>query len=363
LPTFKEKDAIYTYHFYHLLQRAKNIYLLYNSDSEGMDAGEKSRFITQLEVEKQDNHKLSFQTFNAEVPEIATQPIVIPKSESVLIRLKEIADKGFSPSSLTTYIRNPIQFYFQRILRISEIDEVEENIAVNTLGTIIHGVLEELYKPLIGKILIENDIATCLKKVDDEVVKQFKKEYKEGDIKKGRNLLAFEVAKRNVQNFLKLELESIKNGDEIQIIALESKLERILEHPSLPYPVKIAGNVDRIENRNGKIRIIDYKTGKVDKNDVILKTWQDLTKEIGNDKIIQILAYAFMYQPDCNGLEMEAGIISFKNLKSGFLPFNLKTEIGLEQDITPEIMESYLEEIVLLLNTIFNSELPFEENK
>jgi len=363
LPTFKEKDAIYTYHFYHLLQRAKNIYLLYNSDSEGMDAGEKSRFITQLEVEKQGNHKLSFQTFNAEVPEIATQPIVIPKSESVLIRLKEIAEKGFSPSSLTTYIRNPIQFYFQRILRISEIDEVEENIAVNTLGTIIHGVLEELYKPLIGKILIENDIDTCLKKVDDEVVKQFKKEYKEGDIKKGRNLLAFEVAKRNVQNFLKLELESIKNGDEIQIIALESKLERILEHPSLPYPVKIAGNVDRIENRNGKIRIIDYKTGKVDKNDVILKTWQDLTKEIGNDKIIQILAYAFMYQPDCNGLEMEAGIISFKNLKSGFLPFNLKTEIGLEQDITPEIMESYLEEIVLLLNTIFNSELPFEENK
>jgi ATP-dependent helicase/DNAse subunit B len=92
----------------------------------------------------------------------------------------------------------------------------------------------------------------------------------------------------------------------------------------LPFPVKIAGNVDRIENRDGKIRIIDYKTGKVDKNDVILKTWLDLTKDIGNDKIIQILAYAFMYQPDSKGLEMEAGIISFKNLKSGFLPFNFK---------------------------------------
>ena len=120
-----------------------------------------------------------------------------------------------------------------------------------------------------------------------EMLMKFKKEYKEGDIKKGRNLLAFEVAKRNVQNFLKLELESIKNGEQIQIIALESKLERVLEHPKLPFPVKIAGNVDRIENRDGKIRIIDYKTGKVDKNDVILKTWQDLTKEIGNDKIIK----------------------------------------------------------------------------
>ena len=39
LPTFKEKDAIYTYHFYHLLQRAKNIYLIYNTESEGLDAG------------------------------------------------------------------------------------------------------------------------------------------------------------------------------------------------------------------------------------------------------------------------------------------------------------------------------------
>jgi ATP-dependent helicase/DNAse subunit B len=66
-----------------------------------------------------------------------------------LLRLKEIAEKGFSPSALTTYIRNPIQFYFQRILRISEADEVEENIAVNTLGTIIHGTLEELYTNLL----------------------------------------------------------------------------------------------------------------------------------------------------------------------------------------------------------------------
>lgn len=292
---------------------------------------------------------------------MSAQPVIIPKSDSVLIRLKEIAEKGFSPSSLTTYIRNPIQFYFQRILRISEADEVEENIAANTLGTIIHGVLEELYKPLIGKILIENDIENCFKKVDEEVLKQFKLKYKEGEIKKGRNLLAFEVAKRNVQNFLKIEIESIIKGDQIQIIALESKLERVLEHPKLPFPVKIAGNVDRIENRDGKIRIIDYKTGKVDKNDVILKTWQDLTKDLGNDKIIQILAYAFMYQSDSKGLEMEAGIISFKNLKSGFLPFNFKSDNGLEQVITPEIMESYIEEIVVLLNEIFNSEIPFLE--
>ena len=361
LPTYKEKDAIYTYHFYHLLQRAKNIYLIYNSDSQGFDAGEKSRFITQLEVEKQPNHNLTFQYYNPDVPNIAHQPIVIPKTESVMLRLREIAEKGFSPSSLTTYIRNPIQFYFQRVLRISETDEVEENIAVNTLGTIIHGALEELYKPFIGRLLTIDDVNSCLAKIDDEVLNQFKLIYKEGEIKKGRNLLAFEVAKRNVLNFLKLELEAIENGDEIQIIALETKLEHILEHPNLPFSVKIGGNVDRIELRNGRVRIIDYKTGKVEKNNVVLKSWNGLTEDIKNDKIIQVLAYVFMYEQYANGREIQAGIISFKNLKAGFLPFKLFEDKDENPVVSTEIMENYLEQIVVLLKEILDVDVPFEE--
>jgi hypothetical protein len=349
-----------------LLQRAKNIYLIYNADSDGFDAGEKSRFITQLEVEKQPNHNLTFQYYNPDVPNIAHQPIVVPKTESVITRLREIAEKGFSPSSLTTYIRNPIQFYFQRVLRISETDEVEENVAANTLGTIIHGALEALYKPFIGRILTKADIESCFKKIDDEVSTQFKKEYKEGEIKKGRNLLAFEVAKRNVFNFLKLELESLENGDEVQIIALEQSFERTLEDARLPFPVLIKGNVDRIEYRakkgeNNKIRIIDYKTGKVEKGSVTLKDWNGLTEDIKNDKIIQILAYAFMYEEQAKGHEIEAGIISFKNLKTGFLPFNFKQDKEITDVISPEIMENYLEQIVVLLQEIFNMEMSFEE--
>jgi hypothetical protein len=361
LPTFKEKDAIYTYHFYHLLQRAKNIYLLYNTESEGLDAGEKSRFITQLEVEKQPQHNLSHEIYNAVLPETAYQPIVVAKSESVMIRLKEIAAKGFSPSSLTSYIRNPSDFYFQKILRIREVEEVEENIALNTLGTIIHETLEALYTPFIGKFLSENDILGCFKLLDAEVLKQFKLVYKEGEIKKGRNLLAFEVAKRNVSNFLKVELESIKNGDAIKILHLEKACERILEHPSLPFPIKIAGKVDRIEERNGLIRIIDYKTGKVEKTNVTLKSWRGLTDEIKNDKIIQVLAYAFMYENEANGKPIEAGIISFKNLKSGFLPFNFKEGKEEKTTIDAAIFNEYLEQMVLLLNEILDFTKTFEQ--
>ncbi|MNX57198.1 PD-(D/E)XK nuclease superfamily protein [compost metagenome] len=361
LPTFKEKDAIYTYHFYHLLQRATNIYLLYNTESEGLDAGEKSRFITQLEVEKQKNHTLSHEIYNAVLPETAYQPMIIPKSESVMVRLKEIAEKGFSPSALTSYIRNPIQFYFQKILRISEVEEVEENIALNTLGTIIHETLKVLYEPFIGKFISESDIENCFKLIDSEVLKQFKLVYKEGEIKKGRNLLAFEVAKRNVSNFLKVELESIKNGDAIKILALEETFERVLNHASLPFPVLIKGNVDRIEERNGTIRIIDYKTGKVEKANVSLKTWKGLTEDIKSDKIIQVLAYAFMYERYANGKPIEAGIISFKNLKAGFLPFNFKVEKEVFSIINSEVLDNYLEQMALLLREILEETVPFEE--
>lgn len=361
LPTFKEKDAIYTYHFYHLLQRAKNIYLLYNTESEGLDAGEKSRFITQLEVEKQDKHILTHEIYNAVLPEKAHQLMIIPKSELVMKRLKEIAEIGFSPSALTSYIRNPIQFYFQKILRIKEVEEVEENIALNTLGTIIHETLKALYEPFIGKFISEADILNCFKQIDFEVLKQFKVVYKEGEIKKGRNLLAFEVAKRNVFNFLKVELECVKNGDAIKILALEKKYLETLIHPDLPFPVKIGGSVDRIEERNGIIRIIDYKTGKVEKGNITLTTWNGLTDDIKNDKIIQVLAYAFMYEKLALDQPMEAGIISFKNLKAGFMPFNFKVGKEVNTIIDKETLKEYLEQIVILLREILDENIPFEE--
>jgi hypothetical protein len=361
LPTFKEKDAIYTYHFYHLLQRARNIYLLYNTESEGLDAGERSRFITQLEVEQQPLHELTQQIRNAFVPLIAYEPMVIPKSVKVMQRLGEIAKAGFSPSALTSYIRNPIEFYFKKILRIRELDEVEENIALNTLGTIIHGTLETLYTPFIGKFLEPSDIDSCFAKLDVEVLRRFREIYKEGEIRKGRNLLAFEVAKRNVSNFLKLEREEINNGHSIKIIALEKTYERELSNSSLPYPVLIKGNVDRIEERDGKIRIIDYKTGKVDKNDVVLKNWGGLTTESKTDKIIQLLSYAFMYGEEAHGKEIEVGIISFKNLQSGFLPFTFIEEGVATTVVSTEIFTDFKTELAALLCEILDPQIDFIE--
>lgn len=367
LPTYKEKDAIYSYHFYHLLHRAKNIYLLYNSDNEGIDAGEKSRFITQLEIEKQPKHILSHKIYNAVLPEKAYNAVQVPKSDLLMERLQEIAtEKGFSPSSLTSYIRNPIQFYFQRVLRINEMDEVEENIAVNTLGTIIHEVLEVLYYPYLNKYLSIKDIEEMLLKIDAITLEKFKLVYKEGEIKKGKNLLAFEVAKRNIYNFLQVEKNTVEAGEAVKIIALEEKIETLLEDERLPYPIKIAGNVDRIELRGNVIRIIDYKTGKVDGNALKINDFEALTSDIKNEKIIQLLCYALMFRnkPEYDSYPIEAGIISFKNMKAGFMPFGLGKGRGVipQTMITNEMLEAFKTEIISLILEILNQQKPLKES-
>ena len=108
--------------------------------------------------------------------------------------------------------------------------------------------------------------------------------------------MAFEVAKRNVINFLLLEKKMIQNGDSVTVLFLEKNFESILEDQRLPFPVKIKGNVDRIELRNNIIRIIDYKTGKVEQASLIIKDWDGITTNSKNDKIIQLLCYVFMVQ-------------------------------------------------------------------
>ncbi|WP_445713925.1 PD-(D/E)XK nuclease family protein [Flavobacterium sp.] len=364
LPTYKEKDAIYCYHFYHLLLRAKNVWLLYNTDNEGIDAGEKSRFITQLEIEKQPKHNITSTIYNAVLPEKAYEPVTIPKTDKILTRLHEIAtDKGFSPSSLTNYIRNPLQFYMQRILRINEADEVEENIAVNTLGTIIHNALEELYTPYLNHFLALHHIEAMEAKIEEVILKHFKEIYKEGEITKGKNLLAFEVAKRNVYNFLQLEKKDIEEGQAIKVLLLEASLSCEIEVQSLPFPIKIAGKVDRIEERNGAIRIIDYKTGKVDGNSLKVLDFTDLTSDIKNEKIIQLLCYALMFENHelKKNKEVSAGIVSFKNMKSGFLPFGLGKGKDAELVISNEIIEDFKSELEKLIVEIFNPEIPFKE--
>ena len=366
LPTYKEKDAVYAYHFYHLLQRAKNVYILYNTEVDALNGGEKSRFITQLEVEGV--HDIKHYSIAPEVPSIKKGLKSIKKTEDIMTRLKDISSKGFSPSSLTSYIRNPIDFYYQKILGINTFDDVEENVASNTLGTIIHNTLEDLYLPLIGKNLTIDNLSKMKTKIDDLVKQYFAKEFKDGDTTSGKNLIVFEITKRYISNFINTEIEFIRQGNNVEILALEKELKASINLPELGFPVCLKGTVDRIDKCNGILRIIDYKTGRVEQNKVEIVDWKDLITDYTKySKSFQILAYAYMMHievPFENSIE--AGIISFKNLKQGLLKFGKKDapkSRNKDNSITKDTLNLFSYELKKLICEICNPEIDFIEKE
>lgn len=367
LPTYKEKDAVYTYHFYRLLQRAKNIFILYNTEADVLTGGEKSRFITQLEIEG--IHKLSYHLITPKVPIINNSLNTIDKTPAVIESLKIIAQKGFSPSSLTNYIRNPIDFYYQKILNIREYDEAEETVAANTLGTVIHNTLEDFYSPLINTFLTVEAIKKMKLLIEKTVRSHFKEVYKEGDITKGKNLIIYEIAKRYVSNFLDLEISDIQKGNNIKILAVEADASAEIKIPELGFPVRVRGKIDRVDEYNGIIRIVDYKTGKVTQNEVEIVNWDEIASDYKKfSKSFQILTYAYMiHQSGSIKLPVEAGIISFKNLKSGFIKFSKKDKSGAyaKKDvlITDQTLNHFSIQLKNLILEICNPTIPFTEKE
>ena len=358
LPTYKEKDAIYTYHFYHLLQRAKNVHILYNTEPSGLNSGEKSRFITQLEIESPEHNQPKFKFFNPYVPAKKEQLKKIEKSPEVLEKLKTLAAHGFSPSALTTYIRNPLDFYKNYVLNIQDMEEVEETVAANTLGTVVHDTLEHFYKPFEKKQIVKEDLIKMKTQIEKQVKFEFEKTYKQAPINKGKNLIIFEIAKRYIFNFLERELKEV-DANELIIKEVENKLTCEISIPELDFPINIGGKVDRVDYLNNQLRIVDYKTGKVESRDLKLNEWSELSGDYKYAKAFQVLCYARMIFEETKFEHAEAGIISFKNLKSGFMPFIHLKNSTIDKD-TLKQFESELKSLIL---EIFNPEIPFEEKE
>ncbi len=367
LPTYKEKDAVYTYHFYRLLQRAKNIYIIYNTEPDVLNGGEKSRFITQMEIEN--IHNLKQYIVGPKTPKIISNLNVIPKTEDILNSIQVLATKGFSPSSLTNYIRNPLDFYYQKILGIKEQNDVEETVAANTLGSVVHNTLEDFYKPLEQKMLSIELVNAMKLQIENRVTHHFKSIYKAGEITKGKNLIIFEIAKRYVSNFLNKEIEDLKKGNSIKIVQIEADLKVRIAIDELGFPVTLNGKVDRVDEYNGMLRIIDYKTGKVEQSKVEIVNWEDITTDYTKySKSFQILMYAFMMnQKQPFDGPVEAGIISFKNLNAGFLKFAKKDKPGAyakkDASITQDTLDSFFIELKSLILEICDSEISFVEKE
>lgn len=362
LPTYKEKDALFSYHFFRLLQRAKNVYILYNTEHDVFGSGEKSRFVTQLEMMRND---ISEKIVS---PKVVTSPIElkeIQKNDKVLLLLQELAQNGISPSALTNYLYNPIAFYKQKILNIFELDDVEETVAANTMGNVVHDTLDELYKPFKQKFLSLQDVEKMQPKTKSLVTKFFAKHFKNGDITTGKNRLIFEVANRFVENFLQQEKQLLKDeNNQLKIIATEQKLATEIQLEGFDFPIKIKGIVDRIDELNGVTRIIDYKTGMVESRNLKVTDFEKI-RELDYHKAIQVMLYAYLYTQNSRftfNKPLEAGIISFKNLKSGFLKMNFSSNYRQPDNaITQEKLEEFMTEIKAVLHEIYDPSIHFVE--
>lgn len=362
LPTYKEKDAIFSYHFYRLLHRAKEVYLIYNTEKDAYGSGEKSHFLTQLGIHRKDIHQ---HLISSKMTQDSRALRVIEKSGTLVDKLRILAQTGVSPSSLGTYLNNPIDFYYQRILKIRDVEEVEETVAVNTMGTVIHEALEALYTPYIGSVLDISILKKMKVQANKIVVLKFEKVYPNGDLSTGKNKLILEVSKRYVTRFLNMEMEEVNKGKQIEIVALEQKLETLLEVEDLDFPVKLGGTVDRIDRVDGVLRILDYKTGMVKAGDLRMLDFSVMKEGYKYAKPLQVMLYVYLYCTLNNidyTSEIEAGIISFKNLNNGFLKMNFAAPRSYDHQISKARMDDFIFELKEILKEIFNPEIPFTEN-
>ncbi len=363
LPTYNDKETIFAYHFYRLLQRAKNIFLLYNTESDALGSGEKSRFLTQLIHELPKVNKqvvIEEKLVNIPVDVDNTGNIInIQKTRTIIEKLKEKATKGFSPSLLNTYRNCTLQFYFQAIAGLREAEEVEETIGADTLGNAIHEVLEILYQPFIGKKVNATDIKEIKKLVEVHTISVFEKEYSKTEISYGKNLLTIKVALKFINNFLDSEIKRFntweKAGKPVMIKALEQQLESTLTIGN--QIVKLHGKADRIDAVGSLIRIIDYKTGIAEDKELKLEEWNNIQKDSTFAKSFQLLMYAWMYQKMNPSIQdnMVSGIITFRELSAG-----LKTvKINKNDLLNASILKEFEEQLENILVELFDPAIEF----
>ncbi len=359
LPTQDEQDAIFTYHFYRLMYRASEVYMLYNGTTDGIQFGERSRFIRQWAYERPLTH-----TWEEHIQEAVFIPPehkikTIPKTASIVKKLYELAEKGFSPSALNLFVKDGYAFYKRYILGLIEEEALEESLSYRTYGTLAHNCLEALYKPYIGKPLTESDCLEMISNIDEVAGKAFKAIYLH-DIS-GKNVLALASIKRNITHLINAEKAEILKGSAITVLALEEKLETSVAISGINIPVNIRGTVDRIDRFNGKIRVIDYKTGIVAKLGIV--DWDVLALDPECGQARQLLLYAMLWNnAHPNQKANQAGIISLKEHDKGVKYVGEKTSPRvINNNLTAEIMQQGANMLAEIIQQLFNPKAQFSE--
>lgn len=368
LPGYKEKQAVFAYHFYHLLQSSSDIYLYYNA-TDATSGEEASRFILQMKHELLPcNEKIILEEYyfpNGKGDATETCALNAEKTPAVMeaLKAKMGSGKGLAPTSLSTYIACPLKFYLKYIAGIED-NSMEEDLQSNVTGTIVHGTLERLFRdflPQNGRTTsIDNNlfckvIEPSWPRCFDEAVQQ---KLPAGLPDIGYNYLNRFIMDEIIKAFI--EYEKKETVKPIEILQLEQPLTAALSVNGTV--CNIMGYADRIDRTQGKIRIIDYKTGRVLDDDVKVRQTAPGGTPTGirdiPEKALQLLLYKFMYlqmHRDIPAEDIEAAIFGLRYNK---ILFQLHVEYEPLTSAFTSAMEQWLNE---LFSEMLDSERPFTQ--
>lgn len=350
LPLPADKDAIFAHHFYRLLSGAENIHVLYSTNQgDDLAAAEPSRYLQQIELELKPVSKLriTHNTYNIPVSE-SISALSFSNSEEVRARILAYFQRGLSPSAMSKFLKCPMDFYVRYVLKYSDDEDVEEDIEHSTFGSVVHNTLEKLYTPFIGEVrpVLVEDIDRMLEICDSEVEVQFKNKFETSvDVfDRGAMYFALLAAKKQVRRFLKYERNLLKENHEqsLYIVSLEKKYEKELsiEVNGKRESIKLLGNIDRVDRFGGKLRIVDYKTGKCEAFQVTIggKSCENISEALQNldaydfesmkhldqHYVLQLLVYLVLYYENQKEIPDAIGIISMRNLNDGLQQLKIK---------------------------------------
>lgn len=273
MTTIEHKIAVYAYYFYRLLQRAERITLMYNTSSDGLNRGEWSRFMLQFLIEWP--HPITRQFLEAGQSPQGTSPITVEKTPDVMRQMQSLFDvranpkAKFSPSALNYYLDCPLKFYYRYVAGLSAPDEVSAEIDSATFGSIFHYAAEHIYKDLTthGKVINKEALETLLRnevKLQDYVDTAFKKLFfnvpqNEKPEYNGIQLINSAVIARYLKQLLQNDLRYAP----FTFIASEMEVDEPIDiqTPKGVIKSRIGGIIDRMDSKDGTLRIVDYKTG------------------------------------------------------------------------------------------------------
>ena len=377
LTTVDNKVAIYAYYFYRMLQRARHITLVYNNSTEGAKRGEMSRFMLQMLVES--GHDIRRFALSAGQTHDTLITNSIEKTDAVMdvlykkfdVSIRQKDDALLTPTAINNYMKCPLAFYYKYVGGIDEPDEIEEGeVDPRTFGNIFHFITEQIYKPVKerGGRVTSDYIDSILK--SPSVLKKLMNEafcsqlFNIKDNKKsmpklnGIQLINYNVIKTYVKNLLSYD----KNNTPFDIVDIEMSVKADLTiHSTKEFRTTIGGRIDRLDCKDGRIRVIDYKTGtKVASANGV----DDLF--ISNDKhtdyYLQTFLYSMIVSDDTKAnpaeLPVSPALLFIQHISKDDYDPTLKFGDELIADIKV-YKDEYMEQLNKVITEIFDQSKPF----